>query len=313
MTSRSAWKDVYGALRDENWQENIILLDQFFGNNTPLELLSFPFESFPPPDSDSKANFDSLTSAINISPDDKAPYDIQQIKSDSLWLSKEVNIEEPAALRMVVLEWQKRAQIRLQSGACDDALSRRDEPESNLRASARDKLPAPSELDPEHFNSEEQRRLRLLRIYLAEKTSVLKIIGWLFCVQCPTRPRQPLGLLNKIGDSTFKILRASSFTKELKLVPYIEAIRKRLQQMDAGSGFLAASGGNADIEMLWAEAQLAEMIEIMQLFFILITRTKGAPASEVVISFFTLMAEFRFFTGIFEQLVPLSAQFLMPN
>lgn len=72
---------------------------------------------------ESKSAFETKTAAINVAPSPSSQHNIQRIKSDALWLSKEIQIDELEALRLTVLEWQYQPEARLKSGFSDAELA----------------------------------------------------------------------------------------------------------------------------------------------------------------------------------------------
>ena len=84
-------------------------LESFFSDTQVQKLLARPFHPFSFTQSNTKAAFETKTAAINVAPTSNCEYDINKIKEDALWLSKEAQIDEVSALRIIVLEYQSRA------------------------------------------------------------------------------------------------------------------------------------------------------------------------------------------------------------
>lgn len=102
------------------------------------------------PDYQSKAQFDTLTSAVNITPSPNGQYDMKTLKDDASWLSQTTKIDEVLALRITILEWQSRlgrqAAMNLE--------------ESGLK----------------EFNSVKMRRQRLLEVLFEEQSWLLRCV-----------------------------------------------------------------------------------------------------------------------------------------
>ena len=142
-------------------------LAEFFKDNAARRALDNPLEPFAPPSADTKTAFEALTSAINVTPTDDGSYNITQIKEDAVWLSNEAKVDEITALRLVVLEWQSRARAQLLStGNAAGSQAPEDSFGNSLNKSAFLAGARAQTQDALLFNTSNERRARLLRIYL---------------------------------------------------------------------------------------------------------------------------------------------------
>jgi nuclear pore complex protein Nup188 len=147
-------------------------------------MLSRPWKPFPPPSPQEKNKFETKTAPVSVTPSSNGHYNLDEIKEDSLWLSKEAQISEYAALRLVVQEWQSRPTVQLLSGLTEEeALSVHEAVGfSNLGASTfvpnssiLGNPSTPGQQTDAQFNSSDQRRLRIIDIYCSACVSILRI------------------------------------------------------------------------------------------------------------------------------------------
>jgi hypothetical protein len=123
----STWDIAYRALCDPETASKSEPLRAFLTSGENTQILSRPWKPFPDPSSQEKSKFESKTAPISVAPSPNAPYNLDEIKEDSLWLSKEAQISEYAALQLVAQEWQSRPVIQLLSGLTEEeALSVQD-------------------------------------------------------------------------------------------------------------------------------------------------------------------------------------------
>lgn len=146
-----SWKTAYQALCDLGAAKDDTALEQFFASEETIRTLATTL-SPAKPNASSKSAFDEKTLPINVTQSVNGKYNLEEMKKDALWLSKETDIEELEALRVTIVEWQDRAaaQLSLATASTKNAVS----------------------ID---FDNEEVRKDRLLCVYLEEKRSVLRV------------------------------------------------------------------------------------------------------------------------------------------
>lgn len=280
----------------------------FLFDATAARHLKDPFEPFPPPSPSSKAILDSQTSAINCTNrGSSGPYDVKQIKDDALWLSDEAKIAEAVALRLVVLEWQERARSRLLSGesqlqnglTTDNGFGNSFGSSSFFAKSVQFKSSVfdPTKAD-DGFDSEDGRRSRLLELYLTERLHILRTSDLLarYYIEGLSFPSITLGdTLSGLGKSiTENICRSdlSTISVDQCLFDFTGALKQRLNRLGSKSGWYAREGGRDDLEILWNQNQVHEMVHILQLFFSVLTRVYLSGRSATAL--FELMSETSF-------------------
>ena len=295
-------------------------LEFYLSDSQALRSLINPFSPFPPPTPQSKASFETKTSAIIVSPSPQARYDITQIKDDSLWLSKETSIDEVAALRIAVLEWQSRPADRLLRCDLSDALLKSaggTSSQISFRVSQTSALTLPSFVDKDTNVSSDTpsaRRRRLLLLYLSERRYIVKTCEHvIFTALCESTSHvskeKPLGVPGWIGKIGHDILSAWDIHGKVRhtdknfFVATVEAITTRIKALESGSRWSYDERFQEELELAFVRNQTLEIIHAMQLMFILLATSNKLPRSDAALSWFRLMATFGFLEGF--QLVSL--------
>ncbi|KAI6085501.1 nucleoporin subcomplex protein binding to Pom34-domain-containing protein [Hypoxylon rubiginosum] len=111
-----SWKLVASALADPSGhrQSSRAVVD-YLADPLVQSFFTKPGSAFDPPSDKNPhhATFVKKTAAIQVTPTSNERYDVNVIKEDSLWLSKTARINEVAALRVVIIEFQSRPQAQL--------------------------------------------------------------------------------------------------------------------------------------------------------------------------------------------------------
>lgn len=146
-----SWKTAFQALCDLGAAKDDTALEQFFANEETIKILVTTL-SRGKPNAGSRSAFDEKVLPINVTQSANGKYNLEEMKKDALWLSKEMDIEELEALRVTIIEWQDRAATQ-------------------LSLTARTKKNAIS-ID---FGNEKVKQDRLLCAYLEERQSLLHV------------------------------------------------------------------------------------------------------------------------------------------
>jgi nuclear pore complex protein Nup188 len=225
------------------------------------------------------------------------------VKDDALWLANEAKVEETAALRIVVLEWQLRPRDRILSVDLDPAFTAADAGPSgasfNASMSFTQSFMAKDtreQLDSS-FESEAAHKVRLLQLYLQERLHVLRLADLLirFYIGHVTVPNENIPRILEMGKSLLNAVCKSAsktLTYESCVHEFVEALQQRINRLESGSGWYAKEGGSELLEVIWSQAQIEEMVPILQLTFNVVFR--AVPSSKSTLSYFELMKE-RFF------------------
>lgn len=322
---RRSWEATYTALSQLDKPLEDPYLRKHLTNPHAFQILSTPFASFEPPSPQTKSSFETRTSAINVSPSPHGRYDIKQIREDSLWLSKETNIDEVAALRIAVLEWQSRPALTLlQGGVSENTVSFRSTVGGiNLQLlegsqSLNQSMNATQAVgNTDSSENSKARRTMLLKIYLSERRYIIRVSQHVIFAALVAggkgKAPESSSPLENLGNgilSIWNIQEQSQNSKKNFFVGSVEALRSRLHGLEKGSGWLE-DDFQEDLELAWARNQLLEVLHILQIMLILLESMADLTRSDAFLTWFRFMGS----VGFFETFEPVSlcANFLEDN
>ena len=244
-----------------------------------------------------------------MTPSENGHYDLQELKDDAQWLSDQAWIDEMAALRLGILEWQTRPAAQLLSGFTEEeTLSVREAAGStNLGASRlASSILAAGDNQSGNFFSQDQRRFRLLKLLISEKVQILRVSETLartFAYSEDDTGDTPHEWLLSIGASVFAGHKQDG-TGEGSSFGFVEhcviGLQRRMERLEKGSGWYEAEGGSPAIEEVWGMSQLCEMVYILQLAFVHIDQNRSLPPSRTVLAWFRFAARSGFFREFYE-------------
>lgn len=321
----SSWRTTFIGLTQHAKRADDGALKKHLMDVQTIELLSKPFSPFSAPTSKTKASFETRTSAINVSPSSQGRYDIGQIKDDALWLSEKASIDEVAALRITILEWQTRPANRLlMSDAYDDYQDQHNTAginglKSSILKSGPSLLAGRSPQKGEDVNLFEDskgRHQRLLRIFLSEGQYLIRtceyiIFGALFDTfpqpsdnvsdQLQGKSPDRLEWLARIGDQILVAWNLDNVTQDSGkhfTVDAVDALRVRCQALWRGAPWLPDEPGCEQIDQASEKNRLLEIIHIMQLLLTLILSSTKLTRSDTVLAWFRIMDEYGFLNNL---------------
>ena len=269
---------------------------------------------FPPPSAKSKSEFESKTAAIHVETNGKNSFDLKELKADALWLSQQAGIDEIAALRIAVLEWQNRPATRLASGfSAEETTSLQSAAgaenfQGSLAGSSLAGIlnqPARSGVSAS-FDKEENRRLRIREVYLSEASHIVKTLRKLLALSQHDSPennsvssaiRERKITLQKLGSTIFKS-KSNGAGLDRFLQDCIDSIRSRLTCLEGNGGWLSATESSEDLENLWRTTLVEEIVHVMQLVFHQIQSSEEIPTSFMLVSWLELMSDYSFMETI---------------
>lgn len=325
LTFRSCWRTTFTGLTQNAKRADDGALKKHLEDVQTIELLKKPFSPFSAPTLKTKASFQTRTSAINVSPSPHGRYDIKQIKDDTLWLSKTTAIDEVAALRITVLEWQTRPANRLLTGdACDDYQDHLNTAGINgLKSSVFKPGPslwagqAPQKGDDSNiFENVESRHQRLLQIYLSERQYLIRtceyiIFGALFETfpqsadndsdQLQDKSLKMLRWLAGVGDQILAAWNLNGVTQDSGkhfTVDAVDAVGIRCQALRRGARWPQDEPGSEEIDQDLEKNQFLETLHIMQLLLTLNLSSTKLTRSDTVLAWFRLMDEYGFLNNL---------------
>lgn len=283
-----------------------------------LDLLVRSFSPFSPSTSQTKSSFETKTSAINVPPSNDGQYDVKQLKDDTIWLSKETSIDEMAALRIAMLEWQMRSCVQLLQENTADELAQKNitgrsgslqTTRPSPRSSVLVKSSRLEEGDPGTFDSLQSRQKRLLKVYLSERRYIIKTSEYVASrARCQAshkgreRPKDKavasLDWVQEIGDAILADWKADSVSSKggkNHIVSAVDALQTRATGLEQGTGWFKDQGLQEDMEAAWASNQILEMIHIMGTILVLLDSSTKLTRSDAFLSWFRFMNRYAFF------------------
>ena len=264
--------------------------------------MAYPFKAFSSPSQQSKSAFETKTSAINVTPSSNTRYNIREVKEDAVWLSKEVKIDEISALRIVVEECQDRPSAQLLGRLSNEELASIQEAASIIQGSTA-LLSRVTDADPvqDDFDSQESRRLRILRMYLSERRNLLQCLN-ILCQKSFYPDQEELGGRGKDTEAPVSWVRTVGKNVEHGIgdqdewiIGGLSAIETNVGNVDAGSGWLQGHGGREDIENEWINNQIMEITYTMEVIFQIIDTKPTLCSSTVVTAWMSAMERCNFF------------------
>jgi nuclear pore complex protein Nup188 len=312
---RRSWKRAFLYANDsESHADDGDNIDAFFSHPEVIQLLSDGLKPFPPPSPKSKSEFESKTAAIHVETNGQSSFDLKEIKADALWLSQQAKIDEIAALRITILEWQNRPAKRLTIGfSSEEATSLQSAAGAeNLRGS----LAGPNFASllsqtargdgVQAFDKEEKRRLRLREIYLSEASHIVKTLRKLLVLSLhdaisadsttfDTSIRKLA--LRKIGTKIFQT-RSTGAGLNRFMQECISSIRSRLKSLEGDGGWLNAADSGEEMENIWRTNIVEEIVHIVQIMFHQLHASVEISDADLLLSWLELMAEYSFLEPI---------------
>ena len=278
-------------------------LDNFFSDPTVLELLAHPFKAFSAPNQQTKSAFETRTSAINVTPSSNTRYDLKEVKEDALWLSKEARIDEVSALRIVIVECQDRPSTQLLGRISKEEVLKIQEAARTSQASTV-LLSGTANSGPieDDFDSQESRRLRILRTYLSERRNIIQCLN----IACQTffylglgaqgtgkakETAEPVSCLRGVGQNILQKIG----DQDKWIVEALSAIRVTAGNVDGGSGWFQTDGGREDIEREWINNQIMEITHTMEVIFQFVDVHPTLCSSTIVVAWLETMEQYGFF------------------
>lgn len=323
-------------------QSSQIVID-FFNDPLVQSFFTSPSSAFEPSTDKSphRAAFEKKTAAIHVTPTPNEKYDINVIKEDALWLSKNARINEVAALRVVVVEYQLRptsqllgpvsnqdiASLRAAAGAANTQTSNII-PGLNLTAN----LDA-SEIQA-GFDKPESRRLRIFQTYLSERRSYAATNDYIFTLmlqeKLPTSPpTEASGAIRKalldvygISSKQSQKSKADMPTKTCHalIAQYVSLLPDciRLAGTSLESIVEDKEFVTHDVQELWTHSLLIEMLHRMTILFQLLDRSSDSFVSDTIAKqWFSLINDLTFLNQLqgvcVDRLIPMGRPCVLTN
>lgn len=289
-----SWDDLLDALLSHDDTRSNLAVEILSGDR-PKKILLQPYPTFPKPSPSSKTSFDTSSAGIKPSPD--SLYDVDEIKADALWLSRQVDIDELEAFRLAILEWQYRAESRLLESYSEAELNSL---KNALGVAFVDKHFQGLESQSEDvFNSQGSRRLRLARRFLQEKVTILRL----------RKDLLDASLLPEAAYASSPQLR--SLATELPPLPQdsigdevetaINSIRDQLKDLETGRPW-DLDESNMLVLRDSADTSSLETIEVvLEILLLRVRQSKMTVSSAALIHWLELMSSVGFFSTFTSQ------------
>lgn len=273
------WDIAYRALCEPETASRSEALHDFLTTKENVDILSRSWKPFVDPSPQEKSKFESKTAPISVTPTQSGHYNLNEIKEDALWLSKEAQISEYAALQLVAQEWQSRSTVQLLSGLTEEeALSVQDAAGlANFGASTfvpnSSLLTTPLASRSAQFDTQDQRRLRIIEIYHSTCASIIRIsqllVSW---GAAPYLRSQTFygseyhtvgaGWIEELGQ---RIAMEQNGGPDTALERCLQAVKKRCEALDGGYSWDVAESIIEAASEKWVTAQTVELLHILHL------------------------------------------------
>lgn len=269
----------------------------FLSDPVPQHVLSQTVPSLPPASSQSKSAFETKTAAINITPSPKQWYNIDEIKADALWLSKEVSLDEVEALRLVVLEWQYRPESRLREGFSDaEIASVREalgsEYVDRRLGSSTDGLARSDDT----FDSEDGRRARILSLFLQQQVAILRVAKelWEASLVPETTPRSRVKDFRHVASKLYAAHETTQLFPDV-VDASMGLIRTQLGYLERGRRWSLGDGQLTRVDEHAVTSSLMMIALAVEILLLRVRKSKTGCPSETLLAWLQLLASVDFF------------------
>ncbi|TGJ81663.1 hypothetical protein E0Z10_g7100 [Xylaria hypoxylon] len=303
-----SWKLVASALMDPSGhrQSSQTVID-FFNDPLVQSFFTSPGSAFEPSTDKSQhhATFEKKTAAIHVTPTPNEKYDINAIKADAVWLSKNARINEVAALRIVVVEYQSRPTSQLLGPISNQDVA-------SLRAAAGAGNTQASNIIPglsltatldaseiqADFDKPESRRQRIFRTYLSERRYYAATNECIFTLMLQERlpTSSATEASNSIRKSLLDVYGISSKqpqkptadiptkTCHALIAQYLSLLPDCIRQAGANLESVVEDKEllTEDNRELWMHTSLTEMLHRMTILFQLLDQSSDSFVSDTV-------------------------------
>lgn len=303
------------------------LFQRFLKDAQTTELIKSAISPYRSPNAQTRATFDTKTSAINVSPSANARYDIQQIKEDAIWLSKKTDIDEVTALRNTVLEWQTAsAENLLRGDPAERSLPAAQTTGSNGNLTKATKSTEQTESPTDCLNEISSRRSHLLKIFLNERCYLLKtceyIVSYTVCNSYPADHRSaastgPAQWLGEAGRAIMHGWRTGSSqdgksNSDTFFSRAIFTLKSKIHALLNGCTWLDNGSPSSSLDAVWINCQVLEIIHILQIILNLLDVLEDPLGANDVLAWFRLMNDTEFFEHVREPTRNLAGLYDLP-
>ncbi|KIW99484.1 uncharacterized protein Z518_11223 [Rhinocladiella mackenziei CBS 650.93] len=288
----ASWDDLLNALLSHEDVKSEFAVEVLSGER-PKKILSQLLPSFPPQSFSSKTTFESTTSTIPSSCD--TLYNLDELKTDALWLSKHADLDELESLRLTILEWQYRPESRLREGYSEaevaslkDALGS-DYVDKQLQA-REDSLAR----DDTSFDTQNSRRFRLICRHLQQQVVVLRIKKELLDLSLlPASVHTLPSTLRKLASSLIST-DEQSLRGDIEIA--VHGIRRQLRNLESGQNWETDETHTPFLKDATDTCCLESIGVILELLMLSVRKSRATTSSESLLLWLQLMSSVGFFS-----------------
>lgn len=214
-----------------------------------------------------------------------------------------MQIDEVSALRIIVLEYQSRSAAQLRSEFSDEEAVSLQTAAGNINTESSNLISLALSSKKNAFNgqpqnSEEQRRLCAVQIYLSERQNLLACSKIIFHIGF--RGYQSKGKGNS-QEATWMDRVAEAFVTSQEQNPErflhycITSLKGNFDRLNEGSGWFKSEGGRQDVESEWLQSRVTEAIHILQISLVILDYRRDTRSSANVLEWFQFVSAYGFF------------------
>ncbi|KAK3954115.1 nucleoporin subcomplex protein binding to Pom34-domain-containing protein [Pseudoneurospora amorphoporcata] len=312
-----SWKLVASALVDQDGDRiTSDAVSSFLRDAHVQQLLKNPSKTFEPPTSQTKADFETKTAAINVTQTPNERFNIKTIKDDAIWLSTNVNISQVAALRIVVVEFQSRAQAHLVGPLStqdvdniQEAAGVSDAQTSNILALLNLSTLADAETTWADFEKDATRRQRLLAHYLSERRSFMSsaesLVTFMLHSSAAMLNQETHNLRREIVKEAFEYDEFDDHSEinisffEALIPRYFTVLQDAIKRAQTGPANVEERLLTEQINIDWTRTALTEAIHAMTVSFqILDLSGPMFTTPEIITQWYQIMNTYEFLDSI---------------
>lgn len=305
------WTSAYTSLSNFAAASEDATLESFVSDGETRDTLARPFAPFQQASSQTKALFDTKTAPINVSQPPNNDYNLQQLKDDALWASKELGIDELSALRCAIVEWQQRP-ADLLLGRIQNKSDDQDLAQSYLgKSRAAPATPTGSEgkAGPD-FEDTELRRQRLVKICLKERSAAIACSALLISHAASVGNQQPGQVVvpSSSHQTTWIETQASKVYNSAageasKLSLFLKAVDSLATKLDSQADWPNAVKERPELTIEYYDAIIMDLVNALRIILAQVFALETAVTPSDARDWFKLMQSF----GFFGDLSPLSS------
>ena len=283
------------------------------------QLLKKPSLAFAPPTAQSKSTFTARTAAISYTPPPDSRFDAGEIKNDAQWLSNAVKLDENAALRVALVEFQSRAISHLSGPLSTQDVTNIQQAaglDNTQISSLFEVIDTTSVADAEalrvDFDDVASRRRRVLATYLSERRNFLAslddLMTFLFYSHIPTTAPELESLRKSLATALFglqDVTKSKATSFEDIASACLEILPGLIESSYSGQESMEGVALGEQLGVDWVRTGLVEAVHAMAVIFQTLDLSHGvfAPPS-VVSSWFKFVDNYTFLDlvqGVSEQ------------